>query len=104
MSGFLGGGLFLPYAQTSVNYSLTDDNYALVCLLDGLTVTLPPANAHNLGRIFAVKSADTGIAVQVNASGTETIDGNMGGIGLSDGQSYMFQANGNGGWIVISIH
>lgn len=100
-SGFLGGGPYLPFATTTTSMTLSDSNYTVQTSTAGITITLPPSNNSNIGRIYIVKVFALGEgSVTVAASGTDHIDSGTSS-SMSGSQALAFQSNGNGTWYII---
>ncbi len=109
MSGFLGGGPYLPITRTITAagaYALTGDNYTVAfdCTLGSQTPTLPPVNSTNTGQIFIIKRVDaSGNNVTITPTGSDLIDGGATRT-VATMKSYVLQSTGlaASGWIIIA--
>lgn len=75
----LDGGLAVPVAAKTANYTATKEDYVILCDASGgaFTVTLPVGLVEP-GRSYHIKKTDSSAnAVTIDAAGSETIDGDL---------------------------
>jgi len=98
----VGGSFSLPIRRTNGNYTVTANDYTIICTNSNtITITLPNPSTCE-GRIYVVKR--TNATVRVDANGGDVEGSNWAGyytIG-SAGLPVMFQSDGNSNWYIIS--
>lgn len=99
----VGAGTAAPVATKTGAYTVSDDDYTLLCDATGgaFTVTLPPANRRP-NRILCLKKIDSSVnAVTVDGDGAETIDGGATKSLATQWTTMLIQTNG-ANWYVLA--
>lgn len=102
----IGGGMALPVTTKTANYTLTADNYTVLCnsTTGGFTITLPAASGCS-GRVYIVKKSSTDGNLNIlHASGTDNIDGSTNQYLYAPYAYFTLQSDGTSTWRIIAQH
>ena len=102
----VGGSVSLPVVTKSSSYTLTADNYSVLCnsTTGGFTVTLPGASGC-AGRVYVVKKVSgDGSLITIHASGTDNIDGASNQYIYAPYSYFTIQSDGASSWSIIAQH
>lgn len=74
----ISGSFSAAINSTAVDYTVTDKDYTVLYTVSGITITLPPANDSNAGRIYNIVCDIAAGSVNLNGGGGEiTKDGSV---------------------------
>ena len=104
----LNGGVRNKTTSISANYTATTSDYVIGCDTSSntITITLPAANATNVGLTYVIK--DTGNAatnnITLDANASETIDGAATYVMSNNRESVTIINDGANGWFVTTTY
>lgn len=76
-TGFsLNGSFNTTIRSISNTYTVSPNDYIVICTSGTFNVTLPNANAFSIGKVYKIKNAGAG-TITVNTTSSQTIDGSL---------------------------